>query len=189
MILVLCCFKLQRWLSVIIEKYCCESGQVFLFLNQINILWKKLLKFFVAGAVKYWREGVDRKMLTAVFNKTNSNWVIDLDSSKQKTSSVFWLTWKCCHLIDLVWGLFFSQVVPQIIIQTASLVLRSSPSSRRAACLLQGTCGASTVPTRTTWPRWGCGKALCWLGTQWGVCRVWVSVSSHSIWNSDFGHC
>lgn len=62
---------------------------------------------FVASALKYWLEGVDRKMLSTVSLKTNPNWVIDLDSSKQRTSSVSWLIWECCHLIDVVWGFFF----------------------------------------------------------------------------------
>lgn len=52
---------------------------------------------FVVSAVKYWLEDaapdvelyVDRKILTTVFNKVNHNWVIDLGSSRQRTSSVF----------------------------------------------------------------------------------------------------
>ena len=54
---------------------------------------------FVVSAGKYWLEDaapevelyVDRKMLTTLFNKVNHNWVIDLDSSRQRTFAVFWL--------------------------------------------------------------------------------------------------
>lgn len=155
--------------------------------NQYS-LRKAMEILFVASALKYWLEGVDRKMLSTVSLKTNSNWVIDLDSSKQRTSSVSWLIWECCHLIDVVWGFFFCpRWCPKLLPKQLHWSRGSAPAQGEPHVCL-GRCAALQQCQWGQCDPGGGVERLCAAWHTWGVCRVCISVSSQRIWNPDFGH-